>query len=566
MLRRIHIRNIALITEQAIEFDDGFSVLTGETGAGKSIIIESFNFVLGERASRELIKYGAQKASAEAVFVILETEPAAAILREMELYPEDGELVLYRELSQTGKNVCRVNGTLVGTAMLKQIGDALIDIHGQHAHQSLLDPKKHLALLDQFAGAETLRLKQETAEAYHAYTEAKRALDGSVMNERERAQKCDLYSYQLQEIEKAELRDGEEEELLDERKKLQNAQQIMEALAAGTEGLSGETGALTALTETLRQLNGIRSYGEEYETLADKLQESYYAVEDAAYTLRDLRDGFSYDPQSLDSIEWRLELISKLKRKYGANIAEILAYAEKIGEEYQQLLTIEERRDQMQADYERAKERYLDVAGKLSKERHAAAARLKAALLPELSDLGMPGAAFEVQIERMNGEAPSATGYDAVEFLLSANRGEPIKALARVASGGELSRIMLAFKTALAAVDGIPTMVFDEIDTGISGKIGTVVAEKMSEIAKRHQVLCVTHLAQIAAYADAHYLIEKQTEDEHTRSSTVRLDADGHCREVARIMGGETDDGVALLHARRLIEEAEKKKSSVNTR
>lgn len=566
MLRRIHIRNIALITEQAIEFDDGFSVLTGETGAGKSIIIESFNFVLGERASRELIKYGAQKASAEAVFVILETEPAAAILREMELYPEDGELVLYRELSQTGKNVCRVNGTLVGTAMLKQIGDALIDIHGQHAHQSLLDPKKHLALLDQFAGAETLRLKQETAEAYHAYTEAKRALDGSVMNERERAQKCDLYSYQLQEIEKAELRDGEEEELLDERKKLQNAQQIMEALAAGTEGLSGETGALTALTETLRQLNGIRSYGEEYETLADKLQESYYAVEDAAYTLRDLRDGFSYDPQSLDSIEWRLELISQLKRKYGADIAEILAYAEKIGEEYQQLLTIEERRDQMQADYERAKERYLDVAGKLSKERHAAAARLKAALLPELSDLGMPGAAFEVQIERMNGEAPSATGYDAVEFLLSANRGEPIKALARVASGGELSRIMLAFKTALAAVDGIPTMVFDEIDTGISGKIGTVVAEKMSEIAKRHQVLCVTHLAQIAAYADAHYLIEKQTEDEHTRSSTVRLDADGHCREVARIMGGETDDGVALLHARRLIEEAEKKKSSVNTR
>lgn len=566
MLRRIHIRNIALITEQAIEFDDGFSVLTGETGAGKSIIIESFNFVLGERASRELIKYGAQKASAEAVFVISETEPAAAILREMELYPEDGELVLYRELSQTGKNVCRVNGTLVGTAMLKQIGDVLIDIHGQHAHQSLLDPKKHLALLDQFAGAETLRLKQETAEAYHAYTEAKRALDGAVMNERERAQKCDLYSYQLQEIEKAELRDGEEEELLDERKKLQNAQQIMEALAAGTEGLSGETGALTALTETLRQLNGIRSYGEEYETLADKLQESYYAVEDAAYTLRDLRDGFSYDPQSLDSIEWRLELISQLKRKYGANIAEILAYAEKIGEEYQQLLTIEERRDQMQADYERAKERYLDVAGKLSKERHAAAARLKAALLPELSDLGMPGAAFEVQIERMNGEAPSATGYDAVEFLLSANRGEPIKALARVASGGELSRIMLAFKTVLAAVDGIPTMVFDEIDTGISGKIGTVVAEKMSEIAKRHQVLCVTHLAQIAAYADAHYLIEKQTEDEHTRSSTVRLDADGHCREVARIMGGETDDGVALLHARRLIEEAEKKKSSVNTR
>lgn len=553
MLRRIHIRNVALIEEQAIEFDDGFSVLTGETGAGKSIIIESFNFVLGERASRELIKFGAQKASVEAMFSLTDSEPVTAVLQEMELCPEDGELVLYRELSQTGKNVCRVNGMLVSTAMLKQIGDALIDIHGQHAHQSLLNAKMHLSLLDSFAGTEVRQLQQSVAACYRTVTAARHALLDSQMNERERAQKCDLYAYQIKEIQEANLQDGEEESLLDERKKLRNAQTILEALGEGAECLGGDQGALTQLSAALRGMERIADCGAEYAALADRLRETYYALEDASYTLRDQRDTFTYDPRTLDEIEWRLETISRLKRKYGSSIAEILSYADSIAIEYQNLLNVEERREHLQAEYDAALLEYTALAERLSQLRKEAGDRLALELLPELSDLGMPNASFAVQMDRLSGEAPSASGLDAVEFMLSANRGEPIKPLSKVASGGEISRIMLAFKKVLAKADGIPTMVFDEIDTGVSGRIGTAVAEKMRQIAAKHQVLCVTHLAQIAAHAHVQYLIQKETVGERTVSSAQRLDDKARCAEIARIMGGDPEDPVALQHAAQLM-------------
>lgn len=438
-------------------------------------------------------------------------------------------------------------------AMLKEIGDALVDIHGQHAHQSLLNPRMHLPLLDQFAGAEALQVKKQLAEAYHAVTEARRALESAAMDERERAQKCDLYAYQLREISQAALQEGEEETLLDERRRLTNAQAIMEALGGGTEGLSGDAGALAALSVVLREIEGIRAYGEAYAEVAEKLQESYYALEDAAYTLRELRDGFSYDPQSLDAIEWRLELISQLKRKYGATIAEILAYAARIETEYEKLLHAEEHRGQLQETYERALSAYAALAERLSALRKAAAARLSEGLLPQMADLGMPGAAFLVQMERLAGDAPSATGYEMVEFLLSANPGEPPKPLSRVASGGEISRIMLAFKTVLASADGIPTMVFDEIDSGISGQVGTAVAKKMRQIARAHQVLCVTHLAQIAAHADAHYFVKKQIVGERTVSSAERLEEAAHFAEIARIMGSEPGDAIALRHAKQLV-------------
>jgi len=556
MLRRIHIRNIALIEEQAIEFNDGFSVMTGETGAGKSIIIESFNFVLGERASRELIKFGAQKASVEAAFTLSQTEPVVEVLREMDLLPEDEELVLYRELSQAGKNVCRVNGMLVSTAMLKQIGDALIDIHGQHAHQSLLNAKRHLSMLDSFAGAEAKTLIDAVSESYRTASAAKRALQDSEMNERERAQKCDLYAYQIKEIRDANLQDGEEESLTEERNKLRNAHTIMESLGEGAECLSGEMGALSQLSTALRDMERISDCGSEYAALTERLRETYYALEDAAYTLRDQRDTFSYDPETLDQIEWRLETISRLKRKYGSSIAEILSYADSIEEEYQKLLTFEERKEQLQADYDAALASYTGFAERLSAVRKTAGERLAAELLPELADLGMPSAAFSVQTERLSGDLPSASGFDSVEFLLSANRGEPLKPLARVASGGEISRIMLAFKKVLASADGIPTMVFDEIDTGVSGRIGTALAVKMREIAAEHQVLCVTHLAQIAAHAHTQYLIHKEVIGDRTVSSAERLDDDARRAEIARIMGGDPEDPVALQHAAQLLSAA----------
>ena len=556
MLRRIHIRNVALIEEQSIEFDDGFSVLTGETGAGKSIIIESFNFVLGERASRDMIQYGEEKASVEAEFEISGTEPVNEVLKELDMEAEDGQLILFRELTAAGKNTCRVNGIPVTASVLKQIGDMLVDIHGQHAHQSLLNVKMHLSLLDAFAKDRTAGLLSETAACYRAYTAAKRALDEAGMNERERAQKCDLYAYQISEIEKANLKDGEEDELIRERNKLVNAQSIMEALGGSAEALGAEEGVLSKLSAVKQYMAGIADISPEYAEMADRIAESYYALEDASYTVRGWSEGFSYDPSELDSIEWRLEQISRLKRKYGSSIAEILQYLDGIRTEYDRLMTVEERKEQLEEDCKKALSAYAEKAGQLSEVRSEAADLLKKELVAQMADLGMPHAAFEARISRLPGDAPSAKGYDSVEFMFSANRGEPVKPLAHIASGGEISRIMLAFKTATAGSDGIPTMVFDEIDTGVSGDISTALARKMREIAEQRQVLCVTHLAQIAAYAHTNYYVEKKTDGDRTVSVAVRLDDSQRAREIARIMSGSSDDPAALQHAENLIRSA----------
>ena len=558
MLRRIHIRNVALIEEQAIEFDDGFSVLTGETGAGKSIIIESFNFVLGERASRDLIQYGAEKASVEAEFELSATEPVLPVLRELEMEPEDGQLILYRELNTSGKNVCRVNGIPVTTNILKQIGDMLIDIHGQHAHQSLLNPKNHITLLDAFAGESCAAKLEETAGRYRVFSAAKRALDDATMDEMERARKCDLFAYQIQEIENAHLAEGEEEELTEKRNKLQNAQTILTALGGSSESLNGEDGILSRLTAVRQLLSGISGISPEYAEIAEKISDAYYQLEDAGYTVRDLSEGFAYDPAELDRIEWRLEQIAQLKRKYGNSVREILTYYEKISEEYRLLMTVEERKDQLKADYEKTLGMYRAAASELSAERRSAALRLQKLLIPEMKDLGMPHASFEVRIDTDPEGTPSANGLDSVEFLLSANLGEPVKPLANVASGGELSRIMLAFKTVLAGSDGIPTMVFDEIDSGVSGEISVALARKMRQIASLHQVLCVTHLAQIAAYAHTDYYVSKETRGDRTFSSAVRLDPQQRVEEIARIMSGSAGDEAALQHARNLMESAER--------
>lgn len=554
MLNRLSISNVALIEKQEIEFFDGFSVLTGETGAGKSIIIEALNFVLGERASRELIQSGAHKACVEASFRLSRTEPVWQVLREADLAPEDDELILYREFSDSGKSVCRINGTLVSTGQLKQVGDSLVDIHGQHEHQSLLYPKLHIRMLDSFGGEALLSLRAELAKAYAVATAADKQLRAAEMDERERERRCDLLSYQLDEIEKAALQEAEEEELLEKRQLLQNAQAIMESLATSAELLSGEDGALSLLSQSLRQMNAIADYQAEYASLRDKLQEAYYSMEDAAYDVRDKRDAFSYEPEMLNQVEWRLETIAAMKRKYGDTIAEILNYRDTIAKEYELLLSSEERREALLRNFEVARDTYLGLAESLSGMRKASASVLSERLLPELVYLGMPDAVFEVRFDRLSGEIPSPLGIDTVEFMLSTNRGEPVKPLSSVASGGEISRIMLAFKTVLAGIDGIPTMVFDEIDSGISGVIGLAIAEKMREIAVKHQVLCITHLPQIAAHAHKQYLVYKETVGERTLSAAKLLSATERVREIARIMGSESDDEIALAHARSLLE------------
>jgi len=560
LLRQLTINNVALIDQQFIEFPKGFSVMTGETGAGKSIIIEALNFVLGERASKELVKSGEQKAAVEAVFAVMEGDPAAEILVEQGVECQDGELTLYREFSLSGKTVCRANGTLINTGTLKEIGDALVDIHGQHAHQSLLDPKRHIVLLDRFAGNDAQETKARVAQAYKKASAAKKELAAAQYNEQERERRCDLLRYQINEIESAALNDGEEEELEERRSLLQNAQAVMEGLEGAGEALNGGEddggGALDALSVALRMLDGIARFHSDYAQLAEKLHALYYDLEDAGYTLRDYRNDFSFEPGMLDEIETRLELLSTLKRKYGANIKEILAYRDESAAELDRIENAEERREQLQAEYDAAKIAYEQLADELTALRKNAADRLAERLLPELNDLGMPHAAFEVAFERLKGEIPSANGVDSVEFLLSTNRGEPVKPLAKVASGGELSRIMLSFKSVLADLDGIPTMVFDEIDSGISGQIGTALAVKMRQIAKNHQVLCITHLPQIAAYANVQYLVYKEESGEKTRSTARKLEEYERAAEIARIMGSAGTDRVALEHAQRLIDAA----------
>ena len=560
MLKQLSIHHIALIDQQHMEFFGGFSVLTGETGAGKSIIIEALNFVLGERASRELIKSGEEKASVEATFSLQPGEPVYEALAEQEIECEDGELTLFREFSLSGKNICRANGTLINTNALKLIGDALVDIHGQHAHQSLLDEKKHIVLLDRFAGKDALEIKTRVAQAYHRASEAKRLLSAAQFNEQERERRIDLLTYQIKEIDAANLTDGEEEQLEEQRGLLQNAQVVMEGLEGASAALSGDEvengGALDAFSVALRMLDGIARFRGEYQQLAEKLHALYYDLEDASYTLRDYKADFTFEPDMLDEIESRLELISTLKRKYGASIAEILTYRNKGMEELELIANADERREQLMADYAKAKQEYDELSAQLSGERKAAAERLSARLLPELGDLGMPHAAFSANFAVLPGEIPSVNGIDSVEFLLSTNRGEPVKPLSKVASGGELSRIMLSFKSVLADLDSIPTMVFDEIDSGISGQIGTAVAVKMRQIAKNHQVLCITHLPQIAAYANQQYLVYKEETGEHTRSNAIRLQPHERAKEIARIMGSGEADAVALEHAQRLIDAA----------
>ncbi len=560
MLRQLSIHNVALIDQQNIDFFNGFSVLTGETGAGKSIIIEALNFVLGERASRELVKSGEDRASVEAVFAISPDEPVREVLTAQEIDCEDGELTLYREFSLSGKNVCRANGMLINAGTLKLIGDALVDIHGQHAHQSLLDEKKHIVLLDRFAGKDALELKERVAAAYQKAAEARRLLKAAQFNEQERERRIDLLTYQIREIDAANLTDGEEEKLEEQRSLLQNAQAVMEGLEGANAALTGEEsesgGALDAFSVALRMLDAIARYRSEYALLSEKLHALYYDLEDASYTLRDYKTDFTFEPEMLDEIETRLELISTLRRKYGANISQILAYREKSAEELELIGNAEERREQLAADYAAAKRDYDALSAQLSELRKAAAERLSARLLPELSDLGMPSAAFSANFETLSSELPSAGGIDSVEFLLSTNRGEPVKALSKVASGGELSRIMLSFKSVLADLDGIPTMVFDEIDSGISGQMGTAVAVKMRQIAGGHQVLCITHLPQIAAFANHQYLVYKEETAEHTRSNAVLLGEHERAREIARIMGSGGTDPVALEHAQRLIDAA----------
>lgn len=560
MLQSLYLENIALIEKLGIELFPGFNVLTGETGAGKSIIIDAVNFVLGERTSRDLIRNGAARAKVEAVFNLNEGDAAFAALDALGIEYDGNELILSRELSAAGRNACRVNGTLVPVASLKSVSDTLVDIHGQHEHQSLLDAENHISYLDAYCHAESLPIIEKIDAIVSRRNELMLKRNSGFSSEREREREMDMLRYQIEEIASANLEAGEEERLNAEKTVLLNAERIRTALETAHMALSGaeEGSALSAIDTARRSMRDIAALNKDYEALGDKIEELYYAAEDVSFVLRDTSENVESDMQRLEEIEQRLKLISDLKRKYGRTVEDMIDFGKDAGTKLNELENAEALAAELDAKLDKLKAEYNVAADELSKVRRAAGDRLKRDVLNELKDLGMAKAMFDVALSDASGGEPRKGGRETAEFMLSANPGEPLKPLEKVASGGELSRIMLCFKSIFADNDRVPTLIFDEIDTGISGRTAAVVGEKMLGIAKKHQVICVTHLAQIAALADAHLMVRKYDDGKNTFVETRQLNEEEKVQRIAQMMDGESDSPSALTHARELIARADK--------
>lgn len=560
MLQSLYLENIALIEKLGIELFPGFNVLTGETGAGKSIIIDAVNFVLGERTSRDLIRNGAARAKVEAVFNLNEGDAAFAALDALGIEYDGNELILSRELSAAGRNACRVNGTLVPVASLKSVSDTLVDIHGQHEHQALLDAENHISYLDAYCHAESLPIIEKIDAIVSRRNELMLKRNSGFSSEREREREMDMLRYQIEEIASANLEVGEEERLSAEKTVLLNAERIRTALETAHMALSGaeEGSALSAIDTARRSMRDIAALNKDYEALSDKIEELYYAAEDISFALRDTSENVESDMQRLEEIEQRLKLISDLKRKYGRTVEDVIDFGKDAETKLNELENVEALAAELDAKLDKLKAEYNAAADELSKVRRAAGERLKRDVLNELKDLGMAKAMFDVALSDASGGEPQKGGRETAEFMLSANPGEPLKPLEKVASGGELSRIMLCFKSIFADNDRVPTLIFDEIDTGISGRTAAVVGEKMLGIAKKHQVICVTHLAQIAALADAHLMVRKYDDGKNTFVETRQLNEEEKVQRIAQMMDGESDSPSALTHARELIARADK--------
>lgn len=569
MLLSLYIKNIALIDTLEVGFSPGLNILTGETGAGKSIIIDAVNLALGERADRELVKAGSEKAAVEAVFDIAGNEQAALTLSELGFEAEDGLLPLARELYANGRSVCRVCGRIVTSTILKQVSETLIDVHGQHEHQVLLNPSRHRTFLDAFAGNDALAALKEVGTLYERHREIVAKIEKDYGSDAERERRIDMLKWQINEIKAARLVSGEEAALEIRLKVLRNGENILSALSVAYEALySGDAASLSQLRTCADSLGRIADLSEEYGGLYGRLDEAYYTLEDAAERLRDLKNGFEYDPSMLEEVETRLNSISRLKRKYGGSEDAAIAYLASAEEE---LYTLEnsaqileklkkEERDVFRALYE--------SAAVLSDIRRASSSSLSKAVEEQLRDLGMLSARFEVFFEpapKQSGAVITRQGFDKAEFLLSANAGEPPRPLAKVASGGEMSRIMLALKNIGAFMHATPVMVFDEIDAGISGKIAQAVAHKMIEISRQRQVICVTHLPQIACAADTHYLIEKKEEESTVKTLLYPLDDEGRKKEIARLTSGERISDAGLVHAAELLKAAGEYKAQLKS-
>ncbi|MGI6168376.1 MAG: DNA repair protein RecN [Christensenellales bacterium] len=565
MLQHLSVHNIAIISKLEVDFAPGLNVLTGETGAGKSIIIDAMNLVLGERADRSLIKYSEEAATVEAVFDY-SGRVMDEILLENGIVPEQDALILFRQLNSQGKSVCRVNGRIVPLSTLKQISDLLVDVHGQHEHQSLLNPKTHGRFIDRYAHQEVLPHKRQVGELYRRFRQVEQEIRAGLALE-DREERLALLNRQSEELDEAELAEGEEEALLQELALLSNSEKVAKALDESFALLyaGGQTRPiLDCVADARSALAGIADFSQEYQALFKRLEETYFNLEDIALELRNQKNGLEFSPGRMQQIEERLSLLHRLQKKYGHDISGLLVYREQIQEEIFSLENSRERMQELQAQHEALCMELYEASEALSAARKEAAQRFCSGILAQLHDLGLSKSVFEVEfapLPSMEDAAFTANGLDRMEFMLSTNPGQPPKPLSKVVSGGEMSRVMLAFKYMTAGLDDIPCMIFDEIDTGISGKIGGMVARKLAHIGRQRQVICVSHLPQIASMADRHFAIVKTIQGQETSTELVLLDEEGRKDEIARMFGGQSE--LSLSHASEMIRDAQRMKGEL---
>ena len=555
MLSLLHIENIAIIESADISFDSGFNVLTGETGAGKSIVIDAISAVLGERTSRELIRTGAKSAVVNAVFI-----------RDLPLdwledngFPAEEELMLQRELQGDGRNICRVNGRPLTVAQLRMLGRQLLNIHGQHDGQQLLDPDCHLGYLDSFG--RTAPLLEDYRAAYRSMAGLRRRIAELEMDEAERSRRVDTLEYQIKELERAELKPGEDEALDARKQLLRSSGKLMEAIQEAQFALSGgedSRGACDLIRESEGAVRSVTKLGPQLEELGEKLTALRCAADDAAELIRDFADEFDFSPEELDQLEGRLDVIYRLKKKYGPTVADMLDYLERSKGELAQIQDADDTIQRLEKELDKARKEAVKRGEALTKARKQAADDLQKRVEEELRQLDMPKVRFVTDFAPSPGQdGMDDTGMDQVQFLMSANVGEALRPIQKVASGGELARIMLALKNVLAEDDGVGSLVFDEVDTGVSGRAAQKVAEKMADVARRKQVLCVTHLPQIAAMADTHFSVEKGERQGRTFTNVTRLDREGRVEELARLIGGAAVTDTLRQSASELLEQAE---------
>ena len=557
MLVELHVTNFALIDRLDLTFGAGLNILTGETGAGKSIIIDALGLALGGRAGADLVRTGAAKATVEAVFDLTHApEEVRRRLAEAGLDGDDEEdtLLVTRELARAGgKSQCRINGRLMPVAVLKEIAEGLVDVHGQHEHQSLLAADRHVDILDNWGGKDALALRQQVGELFVEANALKREREQLRTDARERARMLDLYRFQSEELAAADLQPGEEEELAADRSRLANSEKLSAAAADAYATLSGAergAGALDALNAALAAVEHVAALDEALSPLAETLQSAVSFAEDAARDLRVYQESVEFNPERLEEIETRLDLIRTLKRKYGETLEEVIAYGAELAGKLDALENSEAREEALTVAITKAEDKLNAAAARLTRARRKASENFAAGIARELADLGMAATQFEVSIEA---QPVTSKGADRVEFLLSPNPGEPLRPLAKIASGGEMSRIMLAMKSVLARTGAIPTMIFDEIDVGVGGRTAQTIGDKLEALAREAQIMCITHLPQIASRAGTHFFIEKQVHEGRTTVSVAPLDSEGRIEEIARMLGGSRRSEAVVQHAREML-------------